>query len=161
MTKATLLLSASLRPITDSMTTNGEATTAAPLTGLIVQFSSSFPPAPLSKKNSAFAGLLARLEADNTSRVELEEARTWLADKLYSQEGETIKSLRLKNGWSQQKFAELLNTTQAQVARLEKGNIDPHRSTCKRLRQVLKISAEKLDEIMDRQELIFESRMTK
>lgn len=143
------------------MTTNGETLTGVPLTGVILQFTSSFPPVPLSKKNSAFTGLLARIEADDSLSEELGKARAWVADEFYDEEGETIRSLRLKNGWSQQRFSELLGTTQAQVARLEKGNIDPHRSTCKRLRQVLNISAEKLEEMMDRQERLFESRMTK
>ncbi|WP_196248194.1 helix-turn-helix domain-containing protein [Pseudomonas chlororaphis] len=161
MTKAILLRSASMQPITSLMTTSGEAQTGVPLTGVVVQFSASFPPAPLAKKNSAFAGLLGRIEADSSLSEELKKARASVADEFYDEEGETIKSLRLKNGWSQQKFSELLGTTQAQVARLEKGNIDPHRSTCKRLRQVLNISAEKLEEIMDRQERLFESRTTK
>lgn len=141
--------------------TNGDTLTGVPLTGVVLKFEGSFPPAPLSKKNSAFSKLLQRIENDSSLGAELAEARASIADEFYSDEGETIKSLRLKKGLSQQKLSELLGTTQAQVARLEKGNIDPHRSTCKRLRQVLNISAEKLEEIMDRQERIFESRTAK
>lgn len=89
------------------------------------------------------------------------EARTWFAEKVLSDEGDTIRTLRLKKGMNQTKFAELLGTTQAQVARLEKGNTDPQRSTCKRLREVLGISADMLDEIMDRQERAYSSKAKK
>lgn len=84
-----------------------------------------------------------------------------MATNFYADEGETIKSIRLKKGWSQQRFAEMLKTTQAQVARIEKGNIDPQRSTCKRLREILEISSDYLDELMDRQEKIYKSRTEK
>lgn len=89
------------------------------------------------------------------------EARTWVAEKVLADEGDTIRTLRLKKGLNQTQFAALLGTTQAQVARIEKGNTDPQRSTCKKLREVLEISADKLEEIMDRQEQAYQQKAGK
>jgi ribosome-binding protein aMBF1 (putative translation factor) len=140
---------------------NGSLAAGTATSARILTFEASLPPAPLASKNTAFAKLRARLEADAQTSEKLASARAWVAEKAYADEGETIKSLRLKKGWSQQVFAEKLMTTQAQVARIEKGNIDPQRSTCKRLREVLDISADYLEELMDRQEQIFKSRTEK
>jgi len=84
-----------------------------------------------------------------------------MAEKVLAEEGDTIRTLRLKMNLSQTQLAEKLGTTQAQVARIEKGNVDPQRSTCKRLREVLGISADVLDEMMDRQEKIYQTKAEK
>ncbi len=137
---------------------NGHTTATAATPGVVVQCEFSVKPTPLSQKNKRFGSLLDRINADDDLRSEMKAARSWVADTFVSQEGDTIRSLRMKNGWSQQDFADRLDSTQAQVARIEKGNTDPRRSTCKKIREALGITAEKLDEIMERQERIYESR---
>lgn len=89
------------------------------------------------------------------------EAREWVAREVLADEGETLRTLRLKRNLNQTQLAALLGTTQAQVARLEKGNTDPLRSTCKKLCEVLGISADKLEEILDRQEKAYELKARK
>jgi len=119
---------------------------------VVVRIEKAVLPIPLSQKNSAFAKLIARLDSSDVHKAGMAEARSWVADSVLVDEGDTVRTLRLKKGLNQTQFAALLGTTQAHVARLEKGNTDPQRSTCKRMREVLGISADKLDEIMDRQE---------
>lgn len=89
------------------------------------------------------------------------EARAWVAEGVLTEEGDTLRTLRLKRNLNQTQFAALLGTTQAQVARLEKGNTDPQRSTCKKLREVLGISADQLEEILDRQEKAYQMKAKK
>lgn len=129
--------------------------------GVVIRIETAVLPIPLAKKNTAFSKLMARLDSSEEHRSGMAEARNWMADKILADEGDTIRTLRLKKGLSQTQFAGLLGTTQAQVARLEKGNTDPQRSTCKKLREVLEISADKLEEIMDRQEKAYELKAKK
>jgi transcriptional regulator with XRE-family HTH domain len=51
-------------------------------------------------------------------------------------EGDFLRSLRKRYGMSQEQFAERVGTTQAQVARWEKGDRSP---TVKRLREMLNV----------------------
>ncbi|MFZ5936616.1 helix-turn-helix domain-containing protein [Pseudomonas sp. HS6-2] len=118
-------------------------------------------PVPLAKKNTAFSKLIAKLDASAEHRAGMAEAREWVAKEVLVEEGDTLRTLRLKRNLNQTQFAALLGTTQAQVARLEKGNTDPQRSTCKKLREVLGISADKLEEILDRQEKAYELKAKK
>lgn len=126
-----------------------------------MRIESAVLPVPLAQKNTAFSKLMERLNSSDEHRSGLSDARAWVADTVLDGEGDTIRSLRLKKGLNQTQFAALLGTTQAQVARLEKGNTDPQRSTCKKLREVLGISAGRLEEIMDRQEAIYEMKAKK
>jgi len=128
---------------------------------VVVKIETAILPVPLAQKNQAFAALMSRLESNEQHRVGLAEARHWMAEKVLAEEGDTIRTLRLKMNLSQTQLAEKLGTTQAQVARIEKGNVDPQRSTCKRLREVLGISADVLDEMMDRQEKIYQTKAEK
>lgn len=128
---------------------------------MVVRFETAVMPIPLAQKNTAFSKLVARLESREEHKQGMAEARSWFAEKVLSDEGDTIRTLRLKKGMNQTKFAEVLGTTQAHVARLEKGNTDPQRSTCKRLREVLGISADMLEEIMDRQERAYSAKAKK
>lgn len=89
------------------------------------------------------------------------EARSWLANEVLVEEGDTLRTLRLRKNLNQTQLAALLGTTQAQVARLEKGNTDPLRSTCKKLREVFEISADQLEEILDRQEKAYQQKAKK
>jgi ribosome-binding protein aMBF1 (putative translation factor) len=127
----------------------------------VVRIETAVLPIPLAQKNTAFAKLMNRLNTADEHMEGMAEARTWVAEKVLPDEGDTIRTLRLKKGLNQTQFAALLGTTQAQVARIEKGNTDPQRSTCKKLREVLGISADKLEEIMDRQEQAYQQKAGK
>jgi ribosome-binding protein aMBF1 (putative translation factor) len=152
--------SASWPPTTASKQTVGDSSGTVNR-GVVIRIETAVLPIPLAKKNTAFSKLMARLDSSEEHRSGMAEARNWMAEKVLGDEGDTIRTLRLKKGLSQTQFAGLLGTTQAQVARLEKGNTDPQRSTCKKLREVLEISADKLEEIMDRQEKAYELKAKK
>jgi len=102
---------------------------------------------------------MARLESSEVHSQGLSQAREWIANDILADEGDTVRTLRLRKNLSQKQLADLLGTTQAQVARIEKGNVDLHRSTCKRLRDVLGVSADTLEEMLDRQETIYSGKV--
>ncbi|WP_164747875.1 helix-turn-helix domain-containing protein [Pseudomonas koreensis] len=139
----------------------GEETWGTASAGVVLKFETSVLPAPLAQKNTAFSRLMARLENSPEHKEGIASAREWLADDVMGDEGKTVRRLRLKKGLNQTQLAELLGTTQAQVARIEKGNVDLHRSTCKRLREVLGVSADELDEMLDLQEKIYQAKAKK
>jgi len=147
-------------PITSLRPKGGETVGTASV-GVVLQFETSVLPVPLAQKNTAFSRLMARLEGSVEHKEGIAGARSWLADDLLVDEGKTVRTLRLKKGLNQTQLAELLGTTQAQVARIEKGNVDLQRSTCKRLREVLGVSADELDEMLDRQEKIYQAKAKK
>lgn len=148
-------------PIRSLRRTAGEQTAGTASVGVVLKFETSILPAPLAKKNTAFSRLMARLETSTEHKDGIASARAWLVDDVLADEGETVRTLRLKKNLSQTQLAELLETTQAQVARIEKGNVDLQRSTCKRLREVLGVSSGELDEMLDRQEQIFQAKAKK
>ena len=51
--------------------------------------------------------------------------------------GSTIKKMRLEAGLTQKQLAELARVSQAHVAKIEKGRVDPRLSTVNRILQVL------------------------
>lgn len=148
-------------PIRSSKLTAGEKALGTASRNVVVKIETAILPVPLAQKNKAFTALMARLESSKEHSAGLAESRMWMADEILADEGETIRTLRLKKNLSQTQLAELLGTTQAQVARIEKGNVDPQRSTCKKLREVLGVSADTLDEMMDRQEKIYQTKARK
>lgn len=147
-------------PIKSLRQTAGE-TLGTARRNVVVQIETAILPVPLAKKNTAFSKLMARLESSEEHSQGLSEARQWIANDLLADEGDTVRTLRLRKNLSQKQFADLLGTTQAQVARIEKGNVDLHRSTCKRLREVLGVSADTLEEMLDRQETIYSRKAQK
>jgi ribosome-binding protein aMBF1 (putative translation factor) len=141
--------------------TAGEETLGTANVGVVLKFEASILAPPLAQKNTAFSRLMSRLETSAEHKDGIASAREWMADDILADEGKTVRTLRLKKNLSQTQLADLLGTTQAQVARIEKGNVDLQRSTCKRLREVLGVSAGELDEMLDRQEQIFQSKAKK
>lgn len=97
--------------------------------------------------------LAKKWEKDDKRKSELESARKWIANEVIADE-ETIKSYRLKNGWSQVKLADMLNTSQSHVARIEKGTENLTIQTCRKLCHVLNIDMNKLDVLLGNQENI-------
>ena len=75
-------------------------------------------------------------ENDPLKLAALEQARNEVRELLYP-ERETIATLRLRKGWSQQRLAEAMETSQPQIARIESGRVDPQRSTILKLAESL------------------------
>jgi ribosome-binding protein aMBF1 (putative translation factor) len=71
-------------------------------------------------------------EKDPDRKAALARARQELAAELYHNDV-SISALRLQKGWSQQHLAEVMGTSQPQVARIESGRLDPQLSTIRKL----------------------------
>jgi ribosome-binding protein aMBF1 (putative translation factor) len=70
--------------------------------------------------------IVRRFESDPVMAERLASARRRLASELVSGESlQTIRDLRLRAGLSQAKLAERARSTQAYVARIEAGTVDP------------------------------------
>ena len=98
-----------------------------------------------SKKNCEAAAVTVadrrrRLEADPHRSAMLAMARAELADSALMAGVHPLKKLRLKAGLSQERLAGLINSSQAQIAKLEKSSSDPHVSTIHRMAHALKVS---------------------
>jgi len=80
------------------------------------------------------------LEREPAGRVALEHARGLIADRLYTGSPATIAAMRLRKGWSQQRLANVMGTSQPHVARIEAGRDDLRLSTLNKLASALGVS---------------------
>ena len=109
--------------------------------------------------NHVVAGeMVAKWEKDDTRRKAIEEARGWVADTFYAEDGDTVRTLRLRKGWSQVQLAKALGTSQSHVARIERGTENLAIETCRRLCGVLGIDMNTLDQALRRQEVIAQAK---
>lgn len=95
---------------------------------------------------------------DEQRRQMLAEARQWLANTFHGQDGDTVRALRLRRGWSQSQLAEAIKTSQSHVARIERGTENVTIQTCRRLCAALGIDMNTLDQALRRQEVIAQSK---
>ena len=102
--------------------------------------------------------LVAKWEKDEKRRKAIEEARGWVADTFHADDGDTVRTLRLRKGWSQIQLAKELGTTQSNVARIERGTENLVIGTCRRLCGVLGIDMNTLDQALRRQEVIAQAK---
>ena len=91
---------------------------------------------------------------DEQRRKALEDARHWVADTFHGQDGDTVRTLRLRKGWSQSQLAEAISSSQSHVARIERGTENLAVQTCRRLCKALDIDMNTLDQALRRQEAI-------
>lgn len=97
--------------------------------------------------------LIKEFSAQDHFAEHLATSRKELVSKFYGDDGDTIKTRRLKNGWSQQELAEKLGTSQSHLARIEnKGSSQLWLSTCRKLCEVLSVDMNTLNEMLERQE---------
>ena len=73
-----------------------------------------------------------------------------VAANFYAQDGDTLRSLRLRHGWSQGRLAAAPATSQSHVARIERGTGNLTIATCRKLANVFGIDLKTLDEILRR-----------
>jgi len=156
MTQAIRSASASLEPTRGFETHIGEAGAATSRTRcqmfVFENFTPRQPPAPA--KHTTIGQLVADWEKDDQGRAALESGRRWVADAFYDQEGETVRALRLRRGWSQTRLAEALGTSQSHIARIERGRENLTIATCRKLASVLEIDLNTLNQALERQEAI-------
>lgn len=115
-------------------------------------------PALVPAKHTAIRDLIGQWEADEKKRAALEEGRHWVADTFHGDDGETVRTLRLRKGWSQTRLAETLGTSQSHVARIERGTENLTIETCRKLSAVLGIDLNTLDLALKRQEAIAQAK---
>lgn len=81
--------------------------------------------------------VLAEFEADNDMAERLRHARREMAGSLYADEPETLSALRLAAGLSQKQLADLVETSQPHIARIEGGQTDPSTDVVARIARAL------------------------
>lgn len=91
-------------------------------------------------------------------KVALEEARLRLAAAISSTQADTIKSYRLKKGWSQAQLAAAIGTSQPHIARIERGTENLLVDTCRRLGEALGIDMNTIDSALRAQEAVVAAR---
>ena len=106
----------------------------------------------------AVGEMVAKWEKDDTRRREIEEARGWVAETFHADDGDTVRTLRLRKGWSQAQLAKALGTSQSHVARIERGTENLAIETCRRLCGVLGIDMNALDQSLRRQEIVAQAK---
>lgn len=114
------------------------------------------PPAPPNYK--PIGQLVGEWEKNADRRAAIAEARQWVADTFHGEEGDTVRTLRLRKGWSQTRLAEMLGTSQSHVARIERGTENLTIETCRKLSRALGIDMNTLDQALKQQEAIMQAK---
>ncbi len=160
MTKTTQSGAASSAPIKTYTVNFGELGEATSQTRCQIVAFEDFqaPGEPPPARYSTIQDLISEWEQDPTGRAELETGRDWVADQFYGEDGETVRTLRLRKGWSQTQLADVLSTSQSHVARIERGTENFTIETCRKLARALEIDMNRLDQALRRREALFRSR---
>jgi predicted transcriptional regulator len=87
--------------------------------------------------------VIAQFESDREFAQAMSESRKGLAQLLYSDEPETLAALRLNAGLSQTQLAQLLETSQSYIARIEAGRVDPGTEMVAKIASALSINEER------------------
>ncbi len=109
-------------------------------------------------KHTSVGQLVAEWEQDARGSVALKEGRKWVEDAFYGEDGDTLRTLRLRKGWSQTRLAEELSTSQPHIVRIERGTENLTIETCRKLAKALSIDLNTLDQALKRQETIWQAR---
>lgn len=116
------------------------------------------PKAKAPARHVAIGDLVKRWEQNTERRAAIEEGRQWIAETFYPGDGDTVRTLRLRKGWSQSRLAEALGTSQSHVARIERGTENLAIQTCRKLAVALGIDLNMLDQALKRQEAAARAR---
>lgn len=111
----------------------------------------TFSVTQLSQQHNDFDALMAELEGNPANSAELVAAGAWVADTFYAEEGDTLRTVRLRKGLSQVQLAEMLQTSQPQVAKIESGKVDLQYSTLVKLGAALGLDANALFRLLEAQ----------
>lgn len=109
----------------------------------------ALPAAP--QRYTEIDDLVAEFEQDSQARQELDEARRWVGETFYGGEGDTIRTMRLRKGWSQAHLAEMLASSQPHVARIESGASAVVMETARKLAQAFGVDMNTIDKALTRQ----------
>jgi len=87
-----------------------------------------------------------RFEQAPETKKAMVRARQWLAR--HKDEGPTLRTLRLRKGWSQATLGKKVGMTQAHIARLESGKCDAQLTTVARLADALGVNPKTLFDVI-------------
>lgn len=113
------------------------------------------------EKYITIGDLTAKWDKHESRRAAMEEARRWAATERIKKDGDSVKTYRLKNGWSQVQLAQAIGTSQPHIARIERGTENLTIDTCRRLAEALGVDMNTLDQALRRQQHIAERRMSR
>jgi len=116
------------------------------------------PPVDVPAKHTAIGDLVAHWGKNEERQAYIQDARRWIADTLHEGEGVTVRTLRLRKGWSQARLAEVIGSSQSHIARIERGTENLAIETCRRISVALGVDMNILNEALHRQELIAQSK---
>ncbi|MFB1488914.1 MULTISPECIES: helix-turn-helix domain-containing protein [unclassified Thiocapsa] len=116
------------------------------------------PKAKAPARHVTIGDLVECWEQNPEKRAAIEEGRHWVAETFYPGDGDTVRTLRLRKGWSQTRLAEALGTSQSHVARIERGTENLAIQTCRKLAAALDIDLNTLDQALNRQEAIVRAK---
>lgn len=133
----------SVVPLVSAATDGVEGTSAR-----IFSFETAFIHPPQRRGFRDFSERISELERDATRAAGLAEARRQLAQELGS-ECTGIAALRLRRGLSQSGLAELMDTSQPKVSRMEAGLDDVRHSTLKKLAEALGATIDEVSNALD------------
>jgi len=90
--------------------------------------------------------------------AETKKARSWIADTFYGDDGDTVRTIRLRKGMSQKQLSKKLSIDQCCVEMIEDGSRHVDVETRKKLVYALEIDGLSLDHAIERQVQIREQR---
>ena len=93
--------------------------------------------------------------------AELAEGRRWVADTFYGEDGDTVRTLRLRKGWSLNQLAEESGIYKPYLECVERGSVNVTIDTCRKLAKALEIDLNTLDQVIQRQDAIIYTRVFK
>ncbi|WP_404377845.1 helix-turn-helix domain-containing protein [Vreelandella aquamarina] len=102
--------------------------------------------------------IIAKSEQNPARKAALEKARANLAKQHYGDEGQTVRTARLQLGLSQSVLADMINTSQPHIARIEKGTENLTLETMRKLCKALHVNMNQLDEMLHKQKHAWESK---
>lgn len=105
--------------------------------------------APLPKNVRSASARMAALERDERRRQLLAEARRELSQHYADRERETLRTLRMKKGLSQQSLSTAIGTSQSRLSRIENGKEEPGLKVAKRLADSLGVSLDRLYDLIE------------
>lgn len=127
-----------------------QTSTAAEFFTVFVAAPDNYPddmPSPMGYTN--ISTIVAKNEQNPRRAALIAQSRRKIAERISSDE-QTLAALRLKRGLSQLQLAELIGTQQPNIARLEKGGVDPSLSTMKKLSSALEVSLDALSDALSK-----------
>ena len=153
MTPTTQLLSESFEPTTTSepVTMPPSSAGLSPATrpsGVVHYLVLAPEDDPVPEGYTTIDDIVADFERDPALREELLDARRWVADTVLAGQPVTLRTLRLRRGFSQAQLAEAIGTQQPHIARIERGQADLRLDTCRRIAHVLGVDLNTLDQAL-------------